>query len=400
MRVLIVHNFYQHAGGEDSIVLGELATLEQRGVDVELFSVDNHEISGACRTLRTAAETIYSFSARQALRNKIREFSPDVVHIHNFFPLLSPSVLDACRDCGVPSVMTLHSFRILMPGGVLYPDAHGRERNLRDSCFWSVPKRVYRNSAAATLVAASMVEFHKWTGTWSRKVDCFIALTDWAKQKFIEGGLPAEKIVVKPNFTAGPEISEGVEREGALFVGLLNAQKGIEVALQAWSTVDYPLRIIGDGPLAEFVERSANGRVVCLGRQPREVVQREMQAAKFLLLPSMGNEMFPVTLLEAYSNRLPVICSDLPCLEALLEPGVTGMKFASGDPAALRAQVLWAISNPSALDEMGNRARAAYEERYTPRSNFDQLIQIYESLCRARRAGSKRCALDTAPRIA
>ena len=301
----------------------------------------------------------------------------------------------------MPSVMTLHSFRILIfRGGVLYPDARGRERNPRDLCFWTIPKRVYRNSAAATLVAASMVEFHKWVGTWSRKADCFIALTDWAKQKFVEGGLPAEKIVVKPNFTAGPAIGEGFERNGALFVGLLNAQKGIEVALQAWKTIDYPLRIVGDGPLADFVERSANGCVVCLGRQPREVVQREMQAAKFLLLPSMGNEMFPVTLLEAYSNQLPVICSDLPCLKALLEPGVTGLKFAPGDPEALRAQALWAISNTSALEDMGRRARAAYEAHYTPRSNFDQLIQIYGSLRRAKRAGRKRGAPDAARRLA
>ena len=145
-----------------------------------------------------------------------------------------------------------------------------------------------------------------------------------------------------------------------------------------------PLKIIGDGPLAGLVQQNVSDRVIWLGRQPQDVVQREMQAARFLVLPSVGYEMFPMTIVEAFSNRLPVICSDLPSLRALVTSGVTGVTFPPGDAAALADQVRWAAENPRAVDELGSRALATYEERYTREMNFDHLIAIYRSVCRDR----------------
>ena len=384
MRVLLVHNFYQIPGGEDSVVREELSMLKNRGVDVELFSVDNDDIKGTRESIAAAFQVAYSLRGRRALAQKLAAFLPDVVHIHNFFPLLSPSILDACREAGVPSVITLHNFRILCPGALLYPDPALRERSLRHSCWWTVPRKVYRNSVAGTLAVAAMVEFHKRTGTWTRKVDRFIALTDWARAKFIEGGLPAVRIVVKPSCVARPPAFGGVRRHGGLFVGRLDEQKGVDVLLRAWKNIDYPLTIIGDGPLAGLVQQNASDHVVWLGRQPQDVVQKEMQAAKFLVLPSIGHEMFPMTIVEAFSSRLPVICSDLPSLGTVVTSGMTGMTFPPGDAAALAAQVRWAAANPSALDELGSRALATYEERYTREVNFDKLLGIYHSLCRDR----------------
>jgi len=380
MRVLVVHNYYQRPGGEDSIVREELSMLGKSGVDVELFSVTNADIKGRLGGLTAALQVIYNPRARRALSTKLAEFLPDVVHIHNFFPLLSPSILDACLDAGVPSVLTLHNFRILCPALLLSDDSN-RERSLRHTCWWTVPKKVYRNSVAATLALATMVEFHKRIGTWTRKVDRFIALTNYAKRTFMDGGLPAERIIVKPNGVARPAAFNSLRRDGGLFVGRLDEQKGVNVLLRAWQDLDCPLTIIGDGPLSELVQRAANDRIVYLGRQPREVVQREMQAAKFLVLPSAGHEMFPVTLLEAFSCQLPVICSDLPSLGELVEAGVTGLKFPPGNASALAAQVRWALSNASVLEELGRRAQAVYEERYTPEANFSQLIRIYRSVC-------------------
>lgn len=384
MRVLLVHNFYKIPGGEDSVVREELMMLQNRGVDVELYSVRNEEIKGAWGRIAAAIQVAYSLPARRALAQKLAETLPDVVHIHNFFPLLSPSILDACRDAGVPSVITLHNYRILCPSALLYPDPVMREYSLRHPCWWTVPRKVYRNSLAGTLAVATMVELHKRMGTWKRKVDCFIALTDWAKEKFIEGGLPAERIVVKPNCIARPPSFGGVSRDGGLFVGRLDEQKGVEVLLRSWKNIDYPLKIIGDGPLAGLVQQNVSDRVIWLGRQPQDVVQREMQAARFLVLPSVGYEMFPMTIVEAFSNRLPVICSDLPSLRALVTSGVTGVTFPPGDAAALADQVRWAAENPRAVDELGSRALATYEERYTREMNFDHLIAIYRSVCRDR----------------
>jgi glycosyltransferase involved in cell wall biosynthesis len=150
--------------------------------------------------------------------------------------------------------------------------------------------------------------------------------------------------------------------------------------LRAWRQIDYPLRIIGDGPRSDLVAQNVSERIAYLGRQPREIVQREMQAAKFLVLPSLVCEMFPVTILEAFSNGLPVICSDLPSLRELVEPHVTGINFPQGNANALADRVMWAMSNSAALEEQGRRAHAIYEDRYTPEVNFNQLIGIYRGL--------------------
>jgi len=374
------------------VVREEHACLEQNGVDVELFSATNDEIVGISRKISTALGIVYNPQSRRALSRKLKEFSPDIVHIHNFFPLLSPSILDACREAGVPSVMTLHNFRILCPGALLHPDERLRERSLHHACWWTVPKKVYRNSLPGTLALAAMVEFHKRTGTWLHKVDRFIALTDWARDKLVEGGLPAERIVVKANAVARPPMFGNLRRNGGLFVGRLDEHnKGVATLLEAWKGIDYPLRIIGDGPLATLVEQATGGRVEYLGRQPHETVLKEMQAAAFLLFPSKGYEMFPVTVIEAFAGRLPVICSDLPWIKGVVEPGVTGLVAPRGNAQALADQVRWAISNLSALQEMAGRAHAAYQERYTPEANFPRLMAIYEPMVSARSRPSPHC---------
>jgi glycosyltransferase involved in cell wall biosynthesis len=386
MRVLLVHNFYQITGGEDSVFQAERAMLQEHGIDVSLFTVTNDRIRGPVRQAVTALQVIYNPMARRALARKLAELAPDVVHVHNFFPQLSPALFDACRDAKIPSVLTLHNFRILCPTGFLGADDADRERSLRQSCWWTVPRKVYRNSAAATLAVAAMVEFHKWTGTWLHKVDQFIALTDWARRTFIQGGLPADRISVKPNWVAhpAPRPADGV-RQGALFVGRLDEQKGIRVLLQAWQGLDYPLTIIGDGPLADLVRQAASPWITFLGRQPQERVQQAMLAARFLVLPSVGYEMFPLTVLEAFASQLPVICSDLPSLAGLIEDGVTGLKFPPNDAPVLANRVRQALAETSILESLGRRAEHIYAARYTPEANVRQLMEIYEtasSVCR------------------
>ncbi|MFC1459427.1 glycosyltransferase family 4 protein [Microvirga arabica] len=384
MRVLLVHNFYRLAGGEDSVVRDELSMLRANGIETDLFSVDSKDICSPLDQILTGLQVVYSLRARRALSRKIAEFAPDVIHIHNFFPLLSPSILDACRLANVPVVMTLHNFRILCPTGFLYGDARDRERSLRQSCWWTVRKRVYRSSVAATMTLAAMVEFHKWVGTWRQKVDRFIALSPSARDKFIEGGLPANRIIIKPNCVSRAGAFPNVNRQGALFVGRLDEQKGLPTLLQAWKNVDYPLKIVGEGPLADLVLQNTSSSVSYLGKVPREAVKSEMQAAKFLVLPSIGHEMFPVTVLEAFSCGLPVICSDLPSLHGLVEVGFTGLKFRPGDSNSLAEVVRHVVTQPTKLDDYGRNALRVYEEGYTPEANFKRLMDIYNDVLRVR----------------
>lgn len=378
MRVLIVHNSYQIPGGEDSVVDDEIQLLRHGGIECRLFSVTNDAIVSLPAKLKAGINVVYNFDARNSVRRAIREFRPQVVHVHNFFPLLSPSIFDACRDEATPSVMTLHNFRLLCPAALLHPDEKLRERSLHRACWWTVRERAYRNSMPATLALAAMVEFHKRRGTWQSKVDRFVALSPWAKAKFVEGGLPAERIVVKPNAVARPLMPASARRNGALFVGRLDDQKGIKSLVQAWKEVNYPLRVIGDGPLTNAVREATTAcDITFLGRQPREVVQREMLTARLLVLPSQGHEMFPLTVVEAFAAGLPVLCSDLASLRSLVVPGVTGLTFPSHDPSALAATVRQALANEGQLSEVAGRASLAYEEHYSPDANLKALLDIY-----------------------
>lgn len=378
MRVLIAHNFYRIPGGEDRMVRDEMAMLSTHGVEVELFSVDNKDIHGLGGAITTALAVTYNPWTRRALSRRLAKFRPDIVHIHNFFPRLSPSILDACGDANVPSVLTLHNYRILFPSGLM-PEARAARRS-NDTGWRMLADGNYRGSLLATLPVAAMIHFHQRAGTWRRKVSRFIALTDWAKERFVERRVPAERIVVKPNWVARPIVIRGMHRHGALFVGRLDAQKGVDVLLRAWKEIEYPLRIIGKGPLRDLVLAHRGNQVEYLGPQPRDVVQREMQAARFLILPSSGNEMFPVTLLEAFANGLPVICSDLPSISGLIDAGRTGLTFSARDAGSLAATVRRTIAAPAALEQMGNNAHQVYEARYTPEANFRQLMAIYRAL--------------------
>jgi glycosyltransferase involved in cell wall biosynthesis len=381
VRILLVHNYYQQRGGEDVVVEQELALLRQRGHVAELYSVHNDSIQGLAQKAITGALVVYNPWAKAALAQKLREFRPDVVHVHNFFPKLSPSIFDACRVAGIPTVMTLHNFRILCPTSILFHDGEIRERSLTHSAIWALPQRVYKSSLLATLPLVAMVDIHKMLGTWKRKVDVFIALTDFAKAKFIEGGLEPDRIVVKGNAVADPlsGLTPNIgSRHGALFVGRLSEEKGIASLLVAWKGMNYPLRIAGDGPLRPLVEAAQAQNIIYLGRQSREQIYAEMQRAAFFLLPSVCYEMFPMTLAEAYANGLPVLASNLGGLKSLLDDGTTGLAFKPADPVDIRAKARWAIEHPNEMAAMGKTARARYEAQYTADQNYANLMRIYE----------------------
>ncbi len=233
-----------------------------------------------------------------------------------------------------------------------------------------------------SLVPARMVSINRRRGTWRGKVNRFIALTRFAKEKFIEGGLPADRIAVKPNFVADPAAKRetgAVRRGGALFVGRLSAEKGIGTLLQAWRDLAIPLRIIGDGPLADTIRRCDDQAVKGLGRKAQPEVIKEMRRAAFLIMPSEWYEAFPVVIVEAFATALPIIASRLGAMSELIDDGVTGLHFQPGDPADLAAKVRGAADNSSDMRRMGENARRVYEDRYTPEVNYRQLMAIYDA---------------------
>jgi glycosyltransferase involved in cell wall biosynthesis len=254
----------------------------------------------------------------------------------------------------------------------------------REASLWeSVRHACYRESHGATAAVALMLAMHRKARTWTDKVTLHIALTEFSRRKFTEGGLPAEKIVVKPNFIS-PDPGEKKEvGEGAVFVGRFWPEKGVATLLRAWRQLPtpIPLRIFGDGPLRTELERMASdlnlSNVTFAGHVSNEITQAAIKSARLLIFPSENYENFPVTIVEALSCGTPVVCSRLGAMQEIVRDRVTGLHFTPGNSGELAQQVAWAWDHPSEVKEMGRAARLDYEQKYTAESNYATLMSIY-----------------------
>ena len=384
MKTMAVHNYYQQPGGEDAVFAAEVELLRRYGHEVAEYREDNRSISGMDR-LSLGLQTIWSRSSRRSLLRTLHGAGFDLAHFHNILPLISPSAYAACRDAGVPVVQTLHNYRLLCPAATFYRDGHACEDCLGKTPPWpAVLHACYRDSRAQTTVVATMLTVHRWLETWQEQVDVYVALTRFARKKFIEGGLPPEKVVIKPNFVH-PDPGRGEGNGGyVLFVGRLSSGKGVRTLLHAWRWLKgIPLKIIGDGPLIDevrsFLKTYELDGVERLGQRESQAVIRMMKAARFLVLPSASYEGFPMTIGEAFACGVPVIAAGLGAMAELIGDRQTGLHFAAGDPEDLAAKIEWAWTHPEEMKAMGREARLEYETKYTAERNYEMLIDIYQT---------------------
>jgi glycosyltransferase involved in cell wall biosynthesis len=385
MKLLILHNRYQRAGGEDAVVTNETAMLRAAGHDVHLELVSNDSIGGLGSKVRTLLATPYDARRTTWMHELLERTGADLVHIHNFFPLLTPAVHEAAAAHGVPVVQTLHNYRLICAGAMLMRDGEVCETCVSGNRAAAVVHRCYRGSVAGSAAVVAMQNRAARAGTWGRAVTRFIALTEFARQKFIEGGLPAERIVVKPNALTAPALSDG-RRSGALFVGRLSPEKGAAVLLRAWREVSgMALTVIGDGPERAALEAMAPDNVTFFGQLGPDKVAEHMRSAQMLIVPSVWYEGFPMTIIEAFAAGLPVIASDLGSLREIVTDGVLGRRFAPKDHAALAGIINSAAAQPEQLAAWGRAARAAYEQRYTAAQNLTMLEAIYRDVLTERR---------------
>ena len=396
LKLLLVHNYYQQRGGEDVVYEAEARLLEQHGHQVLRYEARNDGLE-TLPPWTLARQTLWNSRTHRAVRRLLERERPALVHVHNTLPVISPAVYYAARAAGVPLVQTLHNYRLLCPSAVLFRAGHVCEACLhRPLALPAVRYGCYRGSRAASAAVATTSALQRLFGTWRRCVDLFVALTGFARDKFIEGGLPGDRIVVKPNFAP----DRGVERTDAgyaLFVGRLSPEKGVRPLLDAWRLLGQRirLRIIGDGPESGAVTEAVQAGVAIdyLGRQSPEAVAAAMAGASFLVFPSVWYETFGLTIIEAYAAGLPVLASDLGAMRDLVKDGVTGLRARPGDPGHLAQQVEWALDHPGQMRAMGHNARREYESRYTPERNLAMLLEVYDTaLRRTTRAGSAPAA--------
>ena len=379
--ILLLHNHYQEPGGEDQVFASEASLLEAHGHRVLRYVSHNDKVAKMSRPT-LAKTTVWNGTVYRELRALLRRERPLVAHFHNTFPLLSPAAYYAARAERVPVVQTLHNYRLLCPNALFF-----REGGVCEDCLgrvvpWpGVVHACYRGSRSSSAVVATMLTTHRLAGTWSRLVTTYIALTEFARRKFAEGGLPAQDISVKPNFVY-PDPGTGDGRgEYVLFVGRLAQEKGVELLLAAWERLQgrVPLKIVGDGPASPRVAEAA-GRlrdVEWLGRQPKDLVLALMKDARALIFPSVWYEGFPMVIAEAYAVGLPVIAGDLGSMSSLIDHSRTGLLFRPGDTEDLVAKVQWASTHPAELERMRKGARAEFEAKYTSERNYEVLTEIY-----------------------
>lgn len=471
MHILQVHNYYQQAGGEDAVVAAERSLLCDHDHKVITYYKANDDISRgssgktaspsqgtagkllctmrhALSLLSVSLKTVWNHQTYREFRKLLQSEQPDVVHCHNTFPLISPSIYWACSKEGVPVVQTLHNYRLFCATPFLFRllkqplkgktastcnDFNASKGAICELCVgkrfpWSALRyRCYRGSLAGTAVWGAMIVFHRLVGTWAKKVTAYIALTEFQKQKMIEGGFAADKILVKPNFIAegGSVKSEVLGAKArlnlnqikpktgdagapyALFVGRLSPEKGCDVLIRAWrelndkwqvtsrdnstpalndvnglNAVSPQLFIVGEGPAREALEslgaiNDQQSTVHFLGKKPKNEVLSLMHSAQFLVLPSVWYEGFPMTIVEAFSRGLPVIASNVGGMTSVIKSGQNGQLFKVGDSSDLAEKMNWAFQHAEEIMVMGKQAKSDFDLKYSTEVNYKKLTAVY-----------------------
>jgi glycosyltransferase involved in cell wall biosynthesis len=385
LKILIAHNRYQQPGGEDGVVEREAAMLVRGGHQVELLAFDNETITTPLARLQAAARSLYSKDSYRRTIAALMRFQPDILHVHNFLPNLSPSVFFAANAAGVPVVQTLHNYRLLCANALLYREGAPCENCIEQSSFLpGVLHACYRGSRLGSAVVGGGMAIHTALGTWTHRVDRYIALTRFAGQKLSQSRIPPERVRIKPNFIADNGIGHG-SGGFALFAGRLSEEKGIDtlLAADALGTLPIPVYIAGDGPLLARIQQAArrpDSRLIILGGRSAPDLLHLMKQAVCLLVPSLFYEGFPLVVVEALSVGLPVIASRIGGLPEIVEDGVSALLHTPGDAAALAGAMQSFLAQPARIAAMRAAARSLYLARYTEAANYQALLHIYQEM--------------------
>ena len=386
LTVLLVHNYYLNPGGEDVEFEAEKALLTQKGHKVITYIRRNSEIKNfKLKSLSAFFSAHWSRKTYKELIELIKSTQPDLVHFHNTFLVVSPSAYYACKKMKVPVIQTLQNFRLFCPGATFY-----RKASLCEDCLNRIPpwpglwRGCWRNSRLQTAVVASLSTLHHWLKTWQNMVDVYIVQTKFHKKKFAEGGLPEEKLEIKPNMIIQkPKFAgEKPEKRFALFVGRLSPEKGVITLLEAWKSLkNIPLKILGDGPLMNEVKtKIAQEKLTSinlLGWRPRNETIQTIGQANFLIFPSEWYEGLPLTIIEAFASGTPVIASNIGAMSEIIEDNLTGLHFPPGNHLELVEKIKWAWSHPQEMEKIAFNALDTYNNYYAPSKVYETLMKIF-----------------------
>lgn len=375
MRILVAHNAYHYRGGEDTVVDAELALLRRQGHEVCAYRRDNAELENISR-IKAGLSTLWSRQTVEDVRRLHARFRPQLIHSHNTFPLISPSLYAVARELHVPVVQTLHNFRLICPQAMLLRDGHSCTDCVGRLPWRGVVRRCYRRSFAQTAATAAMLSVHRVAGTWRRDVQRYIVVSQACRDLLAIGGLPIEKLRVKPNFVEPSGVPDWTQRTGGVFIGRLSQEKGVAALIEALQQVTgLSIDVYGDGPMRDMVDRTLGLRYH--GFRSPEVLRERVRRAAYVLVPSTGIESFGLVAIEAFACGTPVIASALGGLREIVTHGHDGLLVPPGDASALASALRHAESHPDDMMRMGMNAYQSYLARYTPERNYAMLMQIY-----------------------
>lgn len=381
-NVLIVHNYYQIPGGEDTVVANEKKMLEDHGHKVVLYSRNNSEIKEMSKfqKLKLPFTTIFNPRTYIDIKTLIKEEKIDIVHVHNTLNLISPSVYYAALRCKVPVVQTIHNFRLLCPGATFYRDGHICEECVQKGLRCAVKHGCYRDNKAQTLVCVISIIFHRMMGIYG-KIN-YICLTEFNKKKLLGlKKIKEKRVFVKPNFIDCKEefLPEEQRKNQFVFAGRLDKLKGIDILLEAWKEMgsDAPKLIVcGTGPMEDWCKKFSNANKINVefrGFVPNAEVVKIVAKSKALVLPTQCYEGFPMSIVEAFSVGTPVLCSDLGNAGSIVEAGITGWKFR----ASAVDEIIQTVKKHYTLC---NQTKKIYQEKYSAEKNYELLISIYKKV--------------------
>ncbi|MEU3097405.1 glycosyltransferase [Streptomyces sp. NPDC006967] len=397
MRVLVVHNRYrsEQPSGENTVVDREVELLRGAGHRVEVFERRSDDIAGRSLPGKAAVPLLVPWNpaVRRELTARLRDERPDVVHIHNVFPLLSPAVLAACADAGVPAVATLHNYTQVCPPGTLQRAGRPCTECVGASPLPAVRHGCYRGSRPATvpLAVSLAVNRRRW---WSG-VERFFCISAAQRDILVEGGMPAERLAVKHNFVPEPEIRRTGDGEHLLFLGRLAEAKGVSLLMTAWDEiaagggVGVPLVIAGAGPMEREVAAWAAGRddVRYAGLYDREQCLRAVARSVAVVAPSTWLEAFGLVVVEAMAAGVPAVAAGHGAFTELVEDGGTGLLHRPNDAASLASCLRRITAGPAVGREMGEAARRRYEQGFSPAVGLERLEEGYRTAIAGRSGG-------------
>ncbi|MFE5601699.1 glycosyltransferase [Streptomyces coelicoflavus] len=396
MHVLVVHNRYNSAqpSGENNVVDQEVALLRSAGHRVGVFERRSDDIAGRSLPGKVAVPLLVPWNpaVRRELAARLRAERPDVVHVHNVFPLLSPAVLAACADAGVPAVATLHNYTQICPPGTLQRDGRPCTECVGGTPLPAVRHGCYRNSRLATVPLAVGLSANR--RRWWSGVERFFCISAAQRDVLVAAGMPAERLAVKHNFVPDPEARRTGTGEHVLYLGRLAEAKGVRLLMAAWDElaaaggVGVPLVIAGTGPLEREVTAWAAGRddVRYVGLYDPEQCRRVIARSVAVVAPSTWLEAFGLVVVEAMAAGVPTVAAGHGAFVELVEDGVTGLLHRPGETASLAACLRRVTTGPDLNREMGRAARHRYEQGFSPAVGLERLLEGYRTAIAGRSA--------------